>query len=214
MRRRMLASLGGAKPPYLRRVICLIANGKQRIDTGYVPTNETRFDATAKIDSVTSTSQIVFGRVGVTTGNTSRFWLGAQGSSKKWYYAVNNYVATNISADSEKHTFSVDLNEKNVKVDDEVIATFTQSLNYNADPVSLLCAYRSGSSEVLNSPMSGRIYGAEIFENGIPQKRFVPVIDFDGNPAMYDELNDEFKYNIGTGSLGWEEEDGTIVVPT
>ena len=175
----------------------LESSGTQRIDAGVSTAEGICTEVKFKLNSITSTSQVVFGKIGSTTPPMSRYWFGAQGSSLKWYYAVNKYITTSANADSDIHTVVLDTVNNVCTLDGETIATFSD-LNSNSETISLFSIFYQGS---LNNPMSGRIYYTKIWNNGTLVRDFIPAIDENGVGFMFDRVSHTCFLNAGTGAF-------------
>ena len=175
----------------------LESSGTQRIDTGISTAEGICTEAKFKINQITSTSQVVFGKVGSTTTPTSRYWFGAQGSSLKWYYAVNEYITTSANSDADIHTVVLDTVNNVCTLDGETIATFSD-LNSNSETISLFSVFYQGS---LNNPMSGRIYYTKIWNNGTLVRDFIPCKDENNVGFMFDKVSGTCYLNAGTGAF-------------
>ena len=191
---------GAGEFTYGRQIIpveYLESSGTQRIDTGVSTAEGICTEVKFKLNSITSTSQVVFGKVGSTTPPTSRYWFGAQGSSLKWYYAVNEYITTSANSDADIHTVVLDTVNNVCTLDGETIATFSD-LNSNSETISLFSVFYQGS---LNNPMSGRIYYTKIWNNNTLVRDFIPCIDENNTPFMFDKVNNKVYLNAGTGQF-------------
>ena len=49
--------------------------------------------------------------------------------------------------------------------------------------------------------VSMRIYSLKMWDNGVLVRDFIPVLDNNGTPCMYDKVEDKFFYNAGTGNF-------------
>ncbi|MBO7484375.1 MAG: hypothetical protein J6T55_04600, partial [Alphaproteobacteria bacterium] len=180
-----------------KRVEYLESTGTQYINTGISTAEGICTEAKFKLNQITSTSQVIFGKAGETTGTTTRYWFGAQGSTQKWYYAINDYSATSVNADSDIHTVLLDTVNNVCVLDGSTVATF-DNLNPNN-----LTIYLFGANHInaINNPMSGRIYYTKIWNNGTLVRDFIPVLDWDMRPSMYDKVSGKLFYNQGTGAF-------------
>ena len=62
-----------------------------------------------------------------------------------------------------------------------------------------LCLFRPCSgSGVVNK---GKIYYVKIYDNDVLVRDFIPVLDKDGTPCMYDKVEHKLYYNAGTGDF-------------
>ena len=58
-----------------------------------------------------------------------------------------------------------------------------------------------------------KIYGISFEIDGDVLGRFIPCLDPNGTPCMYDTVSRKAYYNTGTGKFGYELMDGTYVAP-
>lgn len=65
-------------------------------------------------------------------------------------------------------------------------------------PIYLFGANFSGA---LNGAGKGKIYFFKLWQDGILIRDFIPVLDKDGVPCMYDLVEHKFYYNAGTGDF-------------
>jgi hypothetical protein len=47
------------------------------------------------------------------------------------------------------------------------------------------------------------MYSFKIWDNGVLVRDFIPVLDFDNRPCMYDKVNDELYYNQGAEEFSY-----------
>ncbi len=48
---------------------------------------------------------------------------------------------------------------------------------------------------------SGKIYFCKLYDNDVLVRDFIPVLDKNGTPCMYDRVENKFYYNAGTGDF-------------
>lgn len=63
------------------------------------------------------------------------------------------------------------------------------------------------------SPAGTKFYYVRFYENSKLTRDFVPALDTNGKPAMFDKVSKTFFYNLGAGEFGYETMDGTYVAP-
>ena len=47
----------------------------------------------------------------------------------------------------------------------------------------------------------GKVYYVQIYDNDVLVRDFIPVLDYNGTPCMYDKVERKFYYNAGTGQF-------------
>ena len=66
-------------------------------------------------------------------------------------------------------------------------------------PLYLFCINWNGGTSM---PFSGKIYYAKIYdENGTMVRDFIPILDKNNVPCMWDKITGQFFYNAGTGAF-------------
>lgn len=172
------------------------ANGSQFIDTGYMSTPNTRICVDYQYFSLTVQQRVFcvpFGlRLDAYINGNGYFAFAYQNDTGNW-------VATNIVADTNRHTFDLDGKNKTYKIDDGLLYSTSLS-GYTATnnaSSSLLFFCESGANYA-----SARFFGANIYENGILVRNFVPVQrKSDNSIGIYDTINNSFYGNSGSGTF-------------
>lgn len=112
-----------------------------------------------------------------------------------------------------KCTYIVDMADKSkyiriIKDDSEISApNFTSSMSqYSTQKQFHILNACTGSGDISTSYVSkGRIYGCKIWEKGELIRNFIPVLDNDGIPCLYDSINNKCHYNVGTSNFGYSQ---------
>ena len=178
-------------------------SGTQYIDTGVSASEGICTEAKFKINTITNSNQAVFGKVGVTSGSTSRYFFGIQSSSSDlFYYAFNDIYQTDKQQDTNIHTVLFDSVNNILKIDDNSW-TLSGDLRTNSETIYLFGAHfkDKDNNDINNNPMSGRIYYTKIYDNGTLVRDFIPCIDPLGRACMYDLVGKKAYYNQGTGEF-------------
>ena len=187
--------------------------GGQYIDTGVVPTTWTTFNGTYEF--------VAFGNG--TSGNLDM--IAGRQSSAGNYYPVSANINTSVTDvnDLKKERYvcglgtgntltkdhsalarhSVVFNDKNRKVfvDGVEVGMFTATLS-GTDTASCFLFAARGSSGARGPGWhsAARIYSCEFIDNSgdtpVTLRRFVPVVDCSGRPAMFDEVGKTLYYNM------------------
>ena len=177
----------------------LESTGTQYIDTGVSTAEGICTEAKFKINTITNSNQAVFGKVGVTSGSTSRYFFGIQSSSSDlFYYAFNDIYQTNKQQDTNIHTVLFDSVNNILKIDDNSW-TLSGDLRTNSETIYLFSAHYGNIS---SNPMSGRIYYTKIWNSGTLVRSFIPVRDENNVGYMFDEVTGQLFGNAGSGSFG------------
>ena len=178
------------------------STGTQWINTGIYPT-----DSTIKLEvkiaySTTSTGQLM----GSGTSGNERFNFGIESSRFRFGFGGSWFNANSavLTADTEPHVWILDANTKTGSIDG-VAETTTNT--YSPAGARAVVLFARGTSTVAESSnrTRGKIYYAKIWNKGNLVRDFVPVLDTEGVPCMYDKVSEEFFYNNGTGNFLYGE---------
>ena len=181
----------------------LESTGTQYIDTGVIPNTNTSslvdFEYT-NWQRGTGT-QVYYNVIGSRTSNVSI-------DQYSWTfepYSGSAYAGFGVEeADLGKSLFK--LNVRTViymdkyywKKDGIVYASFKDGIIESTYPMFLFG--RSTSGKLANNS-AAKIYHTKIYDNNVLVRNFIPVLDKDGTPCMYDLVEHKFYYNAGTGDF-------------
>lgn len=187
-------------PAGFKKCVYLQSNGTQWIDTGVVPNNETG---------------IYFKALQLFYGNFIPF--GVQESANTIYpprlNGVELYYRWGISSikmftldkacDLIFHSSSNLYNSKILKFDSEdtdVVTDIASQTGTFTLPIWLFSYNLNGSYDATYGKWSGRIYRAQITQGDALIHDYVPCLDANGRPCMYDLIESEALYNQSGGT--------------
>ena len=178
--------ISGGKP-YQRELAYLESTGQQWIDTGVVSNNlSTRYDV-----DIAFTGQILQnGRCGL---YTSAF--GAYNSQ----WCCGNVYSGGAPVQRDVR-YSLSCRNCQLYVDD--VYVLQRVYSYTG------AQYMFASCNVNGQPQYTdymRIYAAKIYVDGTLVRDFIPVLDNDSVPCMYDQVTGTCYYNSGTGTFLYGE---------
>ena len=172
-------------PKRINFVNYIQSSGTQYIDTGFKPNQNTKVEIKMQSSNQDGDSVWIFG--------CQTSW-GSNG------FAVSTYTAefgtsqtTGINFyDGNDHTIIFDKGV--LKKDGSTIWTGSGTFQtiYNMY-ISGINAAGTGASLI------GKIYYAKIWDNGTLIRDYLPCLDKDGVACLYDQVNEEYVYNAGTG---------------
>ena len=183
----------------------LESTGTQYIDTGIIPTLKT--DYKVKYASTTATNATDgWSFLGIRSGGVvfDIFYnSGGYGVSfSKWNTWLET-PASNRLQQNEPRTFEIQ--GYDCLLDGELLGTFNISdtqINKAANrSMYLFRTNTTGSSYWYNTTATGRMYYAQFWDNGTLVRDFIPVLDPDGMPAMYDKVEKRLYKNLGSGNF-------------
>ena len=180
-------------------------SGKEYIDTGIIPTNNTSVDITYQTDRINASQYIIGSRE--TTNSVIGYGINGSQSRSDWSVLLNGTTSTpmysNVERNSNKWRIQLniengtgtweltDLDENSTTVIDvtnkQVIAT---------TPLNLFAFHTS------NIHPSLKVYECKIYENKTLVRHFVSCYrKEDDEIGMYDLVNNVFYTNDGTGAF-------------
>ena len=184
------------KPPYLKELEYIESTGTQYIDTGIMLTS----NHTVEIDyQLTEQKQYRTGLFGGLYA-PSNVRYGALLSSSNAYlecgYGLNNAYYQLGLPDTNRHLLQ---QKKNVVYFDGALIYTFESASFNASKTSYL-----GIFDYTNyKPALCRYYGSKWYDGDELVRDFVPVLDKNKIPCMYDKVTGELFYNKGTGTFSY-----------
>ena len=87
-----------------------------------------------------------------------------------------------------------------LKDEGNVVLT-TASGNEVVDLNRNLFLFANNNYGSIQYPMNGKIYSVKIYSTNTIVRDFIPVLDFNDTPCMYDKVEGKFYYNAGTGQF-------------
>ena len=190
----------------------LTSSGTQYINTGINFTFGQKLEIDGKgfcYDTVTSpqwyfgaydgSSNIIgiYSVAGATLGNGTRLFPRINPVSQR----LNDmYITPDPST-----RYKIALVENKYYVDDVLIATTQATSSYAMSiPIYLFGRDNAGNADGLATNLT--IYGFKIYdERDILIHDFVPMLDDEDTPCLYDTITDTYKYNAGSGTFSYGE---------
>lgn len=195
---------------YKYKVQYLESTGTQYIDTGIIPATTTGCRITYEFMSLVDTKDCLDMVAGVFDGNAIYYpvalmYYSDRGTKTKDVLCERYTYDNNIPSQGARyayrtrHTVLFNGTGRKLFVDGAYLGTYTSNKNL-AKSLYLFAYNNNGSPKACSA---SRIYGCEFFNNstGAVVARFVPVVDNDGRPAMFDEVGETLYYNRGSGEF-------------
>lgn len=170
------------------RVEYIQSSGTQYVDTGFVPDANTRVTSMFQMVSPGTANECIFGVV----GQFSFRWYGSGGYFRS-NGANNANFATTIPSGA-RHTVTktpTTCTIDNVYTVTNTVGTVTSSL--------YIFAQRGASSPTAYA--TAKIFSFRVFDGDALVRDYVPVVRSDGAVGLYDQLNEIFYENAGTGTF-------------
>lgn len=182
------------KPTFLEYVEF---DGNSWIDTGYVPSSNTRVVGKVSFTQwhPTAGANYVFGvfendaNFGLNVGSNRALMNVPWGASAGVAFSNDNVFG---------HVYSFDISKNGAYIDDVLKLTASQlSATFTATK-SFFVGWSNGTS---TQKLIGKIYPIKIYENDILMQDLRPALDPNGKVCIYDTVSKQYLYNKGTGSF-------------
>lgn len=187
-------SAGGSVglPSGYTQVDYIQSSGKQYIDTGYKPNNNTRVVVDCEFEKPSADMALFGARDGSQVGEFALY-----GRNGGYTYGYGGARAT-ISTSSITGRYTVDANK--AAIDMAGISTVAPASTFSTSVSLLLFAYSDPAYGALDHAVA-KIYSCQIYDNGTLIRNFVPCENADGAVGLYDLVGSKFYGNSGTGSF-------------
>lgn len=184
---------GGAK---YTPVEYISSTGTQYINTGYVPTPNTRVVIDAEVTSQTTASCSYFGErsgSGATDKTAYEIWsMGTAANVSSDFFG--NRVSYTIST---KQRLLIDKNKATVTINGNTV-TNSAAAGTATIPAYLFASNDKGTAAYF---INMKLYSCKIYENDVLVRDYIPAKDEWGNAGLWDDVESKFYYNAGTDSF-------------
>lgn len=193
--------------PNYTRVKCIISDGDCWFDLGIYPTYTWTFYVQYLAKQV-GVAQCIFG-----TRNDSSS-TASDGNSA--IIDKNNYLRRDYYGSTKNGTSAADstISLRHTYVYRHVMRQFYASNSYSVTATSKtsgkstnsLYLFAINTNGVATIPYKGNFYYMSIFEDSVTDltHEYIPVLDANNIPCIYDTIDKTFIYNSGTGTLTYE----------
>lgn len=198
-RRRLMMSIKKSKLPsgYIE-LEYLESTGTQYIDTEVSPTANTRIQTEVILNGGIGSLYPIYG------SRSSNYTNNFIGFCKKDYTFLLSsggkfYIDTNVNVDLRNTIHFIDVKVREVKVD-SVTSTNSANLDYTSQalPIYIFALNDVGN---VNRYSKAKMYSFKIYEGDNLVRNFIPCLDNNGVPCMYDTVSRKTFYNQGTGEF-------------
>lgn len=174
----------------------------QFIDTGYTPNKNT----TVVYDGmVISGDTALFGvREAANVTRVQRFTLQYVGSN---YYRAsfrnNDFKISNSYLKEQRHIFKMD--GYNAYIDNTIVTTFTSGLIDDFKGVGSLYLLAINSGGSASNFGSVRVYSFKVYENDVLIKNYIPVLNLENKPCLYETFDKTYHCSTSTTPLNYQQ---------
>ena len=201
-------------PAEYQQVEYIESTGTQYIDTGIIP--DTTLDK-MEVDMAITKNKTDFTNIIGYGADDGGFYVGVR-NGIYIFGTSNDYTSTGSYTLNTKIKFELDAKNKQFKCYDINGQIVSQKNNFNVRALTqnitlALFAWRNSNGII---PRQGyfKIYSYKYYNNDELVQDLIPCLDRNGTPCMYDTISRQIFYNSGTGTFGYETEDGTYVAPS
>ena len=198
---------GNEEKPYACELPYLQFDGNQYFNMGFKPNQDTRFAVDIDVDARSNQSTILGCR---TAYHNSAFLLFTAANNAGYQCDYGNTGVDSTSTKSSgRHT--IDFNKNVLSIDGVVEYTHTYTSFQTSYNMYLLSVNNAGTA-MTAYPVSGKLYSAQHYANGVLSGDYIPVLDWNYVACLYDKVTGTFLYNAGTGSFAFSDNDSSISV--
>ena len=177
-------------PSGYKRLEYIKSSGAQYIDTGIIGSYDTRVTADFEVLSIGSGTVFVFGSQ---ANNNVRFCLGITSASVFRSDYGTEYISGPSAATGTKYT--ADKNRNVCTINGTAINSNVQTFTGTTNIYLFARSYSSLSYASL------KMYGCKIYSNDVLVRDFIPSKNASGVVGMWDDVNNIFYSNAGSGTF-------------
>ena len=164
--------------------------GTQYINTNFLLNKYMRFEYDISLTTKMSDIDIGGGYFGIRFKNYFKVYINK-----------HEYMPCNTIIDREKHTLTLDAYNDIASVDNCSVSMNGDMEDYSGTFVIYIATWNIGTGGQVWSRHPARHYGLRFYERDVLVRDFVPALDKNGTPCMYEKIQKKFYYNAGTGDL-------------
>lgn len=177
------------------------SNGTQYIDVGLKANGNTGLDIIFS-NSITNDLPVLGSRTSWSSNSFSINWANGKYAFNYGNYALSQNLTTNVSIDTNKHTASI--RSGGVCKFDSWSYTFG---NYTfTTPNNIVLFSLDNNGTIVFTQANINIYMCKIYDGDVLVRNFVPCLDNNNVPCMYDKVEGKAYYNAGTGTFSYGRE--------
>ena len=196
LRRRTLFSDAKLLPDGGRLISALISDGESWIITDFVPDATTRFTFSGYEEQQASGFESYFCVVGSTT---FRCRWGGWG---KGPYVGPTFVEGATVTYPTRLDFVIDIPAGIVMLNG---VSCESLITVNWKTCLTLFAVLQASGVPTHASKDFKLYSSTVMKNGILVHEYLPALDGNGTPCVFDTVDQKYWYNNGTGTFTYEE---------
>ena len=202
--RRALMIAKKKKAPYTK-VAYLTGNGTQYINTGVVPTSDTKISIGFSSPFVGTSSNLAIVGARISAQNQENLGIINYATTRKIRYDRGPYITSGDSTDVSPATYYEVLQDnRDNYLNNVYVSSSPGPYSPPPHPIFIFCIDEQGYPRWFNLSMATlSVFFCTIWINGIKSRDLIPVLDGNQIPCMYDRISKQFFYNQGTGKFGY-----------
>lgn len=176
------------------------STGTQWIDTGITSSNNTRIEMELAFTENSSTYGIMGSRISTSAEAYNMFLISGDirwdyyksRTATSGSYTVNNKVT--IKQTDTQTTFTIG----------ETTKTLSNSSTTFSVPYNIYLFSVNTAGEADNRCAKMKLYSCKIYNGTTLARNFIPAIDQNNVPCLYDKISKKYFYNSGTGNFNYQ----------
>ena len=206
MRRRLMAfeKSGGGLPEGYTAVNYLQSSGTQWIEMGVAPNQNTKAVLKLKINDFNGQvgSSLIGSRTGANTNDQFSTYLDVIGDGRLLFRMDGQTQAIAWTGINTNKIYIVTLSGTEMKAElEDGTAVFLKT--FSVPDFTSTVTMALFKSKPFNNGFQGRVYSCKHYSGDELIQDFVPCLDAEGVPCMFDFVSRKSFYNAGTGSFTW-----------
>jgi hypothetical protein len=195
---------GGGLPSSYTAVDYLQSTGTQWIEMGVAPNQNTKAVLKIKINTFTSRGASLIGsRTDINSDDQFTTYLDDYGGTRFLFRMDGQPKTTSWTGLTTNKIYIVTLSGTEMKAElEDGTAVFSKTFSV-PDFTSTVTMALFRSKGVSGAYFQGRIYSCKHYSGDELIQDFVPCLDTDSVPCMFDLVSRKPFYNVGTGSFTW-----------
>ena len=189
------AAWSGKALPYYCEVEYLESTGTQWIDTDYVVGENSRIELKTTIGELSPVVNYICGASSKFNNHFNFSIRGNANNNLSGFFGIETGIYSSVTAQTGQ-TYHIVASKNGVFINGEKTETPVGNVFLNA--TTLIFAKRNSISVVNKYKYNGKVYYFRIYDSSTPVRDFIPVLDREMRPAMYDRVTGKLFYNKGT----------------
>ena len=192
---------GGGLPEGYTAVNYLQSTGEQWIEMGLAPNQNTKAVLKIKTDKFTSQGATLIGSRTDTNSN-DQFFTYLDEYGPRFLFRIDGQATISWTGLTTDKIYTVTLSGTEMKAElEDGTAVFSRTFSVSDfESTVTMALFRA---KPLDKGFQGRIYSCKHYSGDELVQDFVPCLDTEGVPCMFDFVSQKPFYNQGTGSFTW-----------